>query len=280
MNTQWKRNCPKCNRELVYTTKGSWVKTTKNKSLCKRCFKTSNIEEFIIRSRQLHGFKYNYSMADYINAKTKVKIVCSKHGMFYQSPDAHLRGQGCPQCKHEFLDKFNTSTLKEFIERSSRIHNNKYDYSKSEYIKCKSKIAIICHKHGLFYQIAGDHLNGHGCPKCISIISDKEKSFLDYLQIPDTKENRQVLIARKKVDGMRCNTIFEFLGDYWHGNPLRFDANDCNEICKKTYGELYNETFQRFKKLKTMGYDVKYIWEFDWEQWSKDKSSDIPIRSF
>ena len=59
---------------------------------------TGNTEEFIKRARITHGDKYDYSKVKYINAKTPVLIICPVHGEFLQTPDAHLRGQGCPRC--------------------------------------------------------------------------------------------------------------------------------------------------------------------------------------
>jgi hypothetical protein len=72
----------------------------------------------------------------------------------------------------------------------------------------------------------------------------------------------------KQVDGIDLvtNTIYEFLGDYWHGNPERFKSGETNQMCHKPHGELYNETIQRLKKLKEAGYNVKYIWENDWKR--------------
>ena len=35
---------------------------------------------------------------------------------------------------------------------------------------------------------------------------------------------------------------------------------------KRTFGELYNNTFKRFDKLKLLGYNIKYIWENDWNK--------------
>lgn len=57
-------------------------------------------------------------------------------------------------------------TLKDFIEKSQQMHNNKYNYSKSIYINNSSKIAIICPEHGEFLQRASSHIQGQGCPVC------------------------------------------------------------------------------------------------------------------
>ena len=62
-------------------------------------------------------------------------------------------------------------TTEEFIKKAREVHGDKYDYSKVEYKGSREKICIICHKHGEFWQLPYDHLNGHGCTKCY----DKEK---------------------------------------------------------------------------------------------------------
>ena len=57
-------------------------------------------------------------------------------------------------------------TVEEFIKRAKIVHGDKYDYSKVEYINSNTKVCIICHKHGEFYQTPYKHLIGQGCPKC------------------------------------------------------------------------------------------------------------------
>ena len=66
------------------------------------------------------------------------------------------------------------------------------------------------------------------------------------------------------LDDPETNTIYEFLGDYWHGNPEVYDSEDINTNNGKTFKELYDNTFERLYEIKTLGYDVKYIWELDW----------------
>lgn len=70
------------------------------------------------------------------------------------------------------------------------------------------------------------------------------------------------------VDGYDPNTktAFEFLGDFWHGNPIVHNRNKINKVTKTTFGELYDFIFNyKFKKLKCSGYNIKYIWESDWD---------------
>lgn len=68
---------------------------------CFRCSKNYqyDTEEFIRRAKEIHENKYDYSKVEYKTAKTEVCITCTEHGKFWQTPDIHLRGCGCPKCK-------------------------------------------------------------------------------------------------------------------------------------------------------------------------------------
>lgn len=56
-------------------------------------------EIFKNKSYKIHNNIYDYSLVEYINSYTKVKIICKEHGVFVQRPNNHLSGQGCPKCK-------------------------------------------------------------------------------------------------------------------------------------------------------------------------------------
>ena len=131
-------------------------------------------KEFIEMSKLIHGDKYDYSLVDYKNNKTKVEIICKIHGIFYQTSKNHLiNKQGCAKCAGVKL-----ITTQEFIERSKLKHGDKYDYSLVNYKNSKSKVKIICKKHGLFEQIASNHITGQNCPICAAyIIIEKNKKF-------------------------------------------------------------------------------------------------------
>lgn len=59
------------------------------------------------------------------------------------------------------------STTQEFIEKAKKIHGNKYDYGKVNYVNNKTKVCIICPEHGEFWQTPRAHIcKQHGCPKC------------------------------------------------------------------------------------------------------------------
>jgi uncharacterized protein YbbK (DUF523 family) len=118
--------------------------------------------KFINQARQVHGDKYDYSLVEYVNSKTKVCIICPEHGEFWMSPINHLKGLGCPDCWHNK----HQMTTDEFIEEARRLHGKKYDYSKTKYVNARTKVCIICPKHGEFWMTPKDHLTGKGCAVC------------------------------------------------------------------------------------------------------------------
>ena len=123
-------------------------------------------KEFIDRAVSVHGNIYDYCESEYINATTKIKVKCKKHGYFYILPHNHFKGEGCPLCRYEKAAEKMKMPLDEFINRAKNVHGDKYDYSKVEYINNRIKVCIICPKHGEFWQIANNHLKGYGCLKC------------------------------------------------------------------------------------------------------------------
>ena len=122
--------------------------------------------QFIERSKKKYGDKFDYSKTEYINSSTKICIICPEHGEFWQLPSSHFKGRGCPFCSKELKIKNITYSTFEFIEKARQTHGSKYDYSKVEYTKCRTKVCIICPEHGEFWQKPTNHLNGCGCPKC------------------------------------------------------------------------------------------------------------------
>ena len=94
---------------------------------CPNCFgniKLTN-EEFIKRSKEIHGDKYDYSKVDYISAETKVCIICPEHGEFWQTPHMHLSSQGCPNC--------NTSKNSKIVQKvENKLNDLKIIYEKEK----------------------------------------------------------------------------------------------------------------------------------------------------
>ena len=133
-------------------------------------------KEFIEKSISIHGNKYDYSKTEYVNREQKVKIVCPIHGEFEQTPRSHLHGSICTFCQMEINAEKRKMTLEKFIEKANKIHHNKFDYSKVNYVDLYTPVTIICPIHGEFEQTPRKHLDGSGCIKCFfdKITSDTE----------------------------------------------------------------------------------------------------------
>lgn len=143
---------------------------------CRKCHfdklstdRRSNKEDFVEKAFKIHGNKNDYSKFIYKNSWTKGCIVCltDNHGDYWQTPNNHLRGKGCPKCHLETIGKWNTSNKYEWVEKAFKVHGSKFDYSLAIYIKDNIKIKIKCNVCGyIFDQTPNAHLQGQGCPRC------------------------------------------------------------------------------------------------------------------
>lgn len=161
-------------------------------------------QDFIINSNLVHNNKYDYSLINYKDKYTKVKIICPKHGEFEQEPVYHIRGNGCKKCSDD-SKKLNTEI---FIEKAKKIHGIKYDYSLVNYISTFDKVEIICSIHGIFEQRPNEHINctKRGCPICHE--SSGEKKLASILNDSDIQFERQ-----KKFEG--CKNILLLSFDFY-----------------------------------------------------------------
>lgn len=122
--------------------------------------------KFISRSKSIHGDKYDYEITEYHGINSAVRINCKIHGEFNQRAGDHLKGHGCQECGKIALSLCQRSSVDYFIEKAMEVHGDKYDYSCVEYKHGKSKVAVTCRSHGIFYQMPHAHLSGQGCPSC------------------------------------------------------------------------------------------------------------------
>ena len=133
-------------------------------------------EYFINQAKEVHGDKYDYSLVDYKDIYTKIKIICKEHKEFFQSPVLHLQKSGCSLCANLRRGDYNKLSTISFKEKANKVHNNKYDYSLVEYVKNNLKIKIICSIHKEFEQLPMCHMRGYGCAKCGNNLKSKYHS--------------------------------------------------------------------------------------------------------
>lgn len=130
------------------------------------------LKNFLERCSSIHGDKFDYSLVEYVNGYTEVKIICPKHGVMEIEPRHHVKGTGCLGCgRDQCAEKSRKDvTVSGLIEQFKEVHGDIFDYSSVNLDNYKgvgqTKIEIICKDHGSFFQRIRGHLEGSGCNKC------------------------------------------------------------------------------------------------------------------
>lgn len=199
--------------------------------------KKSDKETFISSAKKIHGDKYDYSKVVYVNNNTKVCITCPEHGDFWQDPHNHLKGKGCPICgKSIFRSK--KYTTEQFINEAKKIHGDKYDYSKTEYLLNKTKLCITCPEHGDFWQVPYLHLSGCGCPDCAVVQNSDAKRKLkeDFIKeankIHDNKYDYSQVEYKNGRDKIKI--ICPEHGEFWQAPFHHLQGNGCPKCVHHT----------------------------------------------
>jgi hypothetical protein len=158
-----------------------------------------NVDDFLAIANETHNGVYDYSAVLTLRsgAQSILDIYCLKHGFFRKRANLHAHGSGCPTCQKEVSNvgvkvitlkkqkseepSNNNSVIRErvsvFLKKSKEIHEDYYDYSKSIYTNCNTKIEIVCPKHGSFWQSPKHHQAGVGCYECGRLKADKSRSL-------------------------------------------------------------------------------------------------------
>lgn len=89
-------------------------------------------EIWIVKAKEIYGDKFDYSKTQYINARTKVNIICNTCKQnFLQLPSLHLEHNGCPNCS-----KNKRLTQEEVIAKFKEVHGDKFDFYLKDYSLC------------------------------------------------------------------------------------------------------------------------------------------------
>lgn len=172
---------------------------------CDQCCKTYKLttEEFIRRSKEKFGDKFDYSETEYVNMDTELALICKQFGRFVIRPRDHFTCSSgynlefrqkyvgdvpeTPQDlskKPQMVANWEPSTLEHFLKRAREVHGDLYSYDKVKYSSNKKDVTITCPIHGDFDQSPHNHYKGSGCPKCSfsSGASKPEEILVNQLQ--------------------------------------------------------------------------------------------------
>jgi hypothetical protein len=219
------------------------AKHKNRKQGCQQCLGyIRDTKDFIQKAMECHGNKYDYSRSSYVNSTTKINIICPEHGSFQQAPGSHYSGNGCPKCVGLY-----SYTTDEWIEKAKSIHNNKYNYSKTEYINNRTYVKIICPEHGEFKQLPIAHTAQKcGCPKCgnkrgglprVTLKEFKERSK----KIHNNKYDYKLIINLNRTQDIveiicpKCG-VFKQVAS-WH-----LSGNGCNTCRQLTTQEFISKS--------------------------------------
>ena len=221
---------------------------------CPKCSGTfhSNTDEFVEKSKKIHGDRYDYSKVEYVNNRVKVRLLCREHGEFTVTPHNHLKGRGCPICANETRRLKKIKSTEGFIDDAKLVHGDKYNYSKTLYTKAREEVTIICPKHGEFRQRADAHLYGNGCPICQYYVSEPEDEIYGLIsKYLEVKRNDRRLLGGNEIDllipGLKIG--IEYDGILWHSEE---------------YGKGKEYHLSKTERCRENGYSLIHIFSDEW----------------
>jgi len=162
------------------------------------------------------------------------------------------------------MEDIKITDTKTFIERAKKVHDNKYDYSKVEYVNSHTKVCIICPIHGEFWQTPNNHTHKtkpKGCPKCAGRLVNDNESFIerakevhgdkyDYSKVKYERSNKKVCI------------ICPIHGEFWQSPNRHLGGCNCPFCSHQSFKDTTESFVQKAKEVHGDKYDyskVKYI---------------------
>jgi len=235
---------------------------------------------------------------NYHGTYIKLEFKCEYGHIFKTIPKVILKGHGCSECGK----KISKQTHQHTIEDYQRLLDNRNKQNPCKKVWLCENQTYTSQRDFMWFKCEQDHRwnarcgdiihHNSGCPEC----NNKNYSLMaiDWLDtiakqqniyIQHVKQGGEFLIpnTKYKVDGY-CkdnNTIYEFYGDAFHGNPLLYNPDDCCHPYddKITAGELYKKTLEREQIIRNLGYNIVNIWELEWKKIKNSIFSDF-IKAF
>lgn len=214
------------------------------KGILPTIFSAANKTKHIIsRFKEIHDDIYNYNKVHYENMHKKVKISCSIHGSFSMVPNAHLNGQGCPECGTERSRQANLQTEEEFLLKSKNKHGDKFNYNNIKYVNSVTKIDLHCNTHDInFKQTPFNHLKWGGCIKCKR---DKlSKSIIERGSGWNYSNWKKLASKSKNFDSFKVYVI-----KCWNDNEIFYKI-----------GKTFSKIEYRFKSKSSLPYKFEVLY--------------------
>lgn len=200
-----------------------------------------------------------------ISSSKKVWWICKKCNSSWKAHIYHRsNGKGCPFCSGQKVNETN-SLANLYPELIEEWDFNKNDISPYEISYGSGRqVYWICKICGFKWKtsITNRTSANRGCSNCSKRISKNCSKWLDDLNIKIREYYININNKRIYVDGFDpdSNTVYEYFGNFWHGNPEFYDPEDIHPIINKKFGDLYRKTINKIESIKLSGYNIIYIW--------------------
>lgn len=175
--------------------------------------------DFINKARSKHGDKYDYSLSEYKGSKNKLKIICSIHGEFYQTPSNHYK-YGCSKCSSEYIGSLLKLSATDMKTKCIDTFGDTYDYSNTIFKKTKDDIVVRCKTHGYFSVKYENHITlKNGCRACSLdqfgnnllnlYIAECFNSSLEFLKVGVSSHIEDIGNRVKYIKGFKVRRVYQ-----------------------------------------------------------------------
>lgn len=254
---------------------------------CRLCGAENNMmstSQFVSRAKDVHGNKYSYNRTLYVYNHGRghgpdVQIYCNTcKEYFWQRSFIHLSGSGCGCCANKIRgQQGKRMTEDEFVAKASQLFPSN-EYPIGHYIDYLTPVKVVCTKHQTqFWQKPRDVIHGNNaCPHCQN--KSYSQAALKWLAFVEKRDGIKIQHALEggekmlqgvgKVDGWceDSKKVFEFHGDFFHGNPTVYGMTDFNPVSKELMGVLWLKTMDKEFRVEKAGYEYEAMWEKDWKK--------------
>lgn len=218
-----------------------------------------------------------------VGSQYNAQWVCEKCNYRWRTTVYHrsIGGTGCPRCVGSVVNDSNSlfQRCPELIREYDNTKNGR-DVGTLTH-KASYKAWWICQDCGYNWQApVYRRTNGSGCPRCVgNYVSSSSQKWLDALKIK--KSSREIILRGKhipkwvRVDALEGGVVYEFLGDYWHGNPKVYEHKALHAHRQISFGAIYNETIHRLKSIRNSGFNLFCVWENDYKNGALQSNIEI-----
>lgn len=219
-----------------------------------------------ILASEWHPNKNIFLSSRYITPYSHKKVwwQCINGHEWRATVSSRTHGRCCPYCSGYFANENNNLFVQnESLAKEWHPSKNVLLVPRDVTPFSDKKVWWLCNKNHEFKAKISDRNRGSGCPFCSKKISKKCTIWLDTINITEREIILKINNKKYIIDGFdqTTNTIYEFLGNYWHGNPDIYNPTGQNSNNKKDFGILLAETILRFNTFIKAGFKIVYKWE-------------------